>query len=90
VYRSGLPSQHSNAATSGRWREAQESRHQSYAFIPVSMTPWMKYFWAKKKMTMTGVVMMRLGAIMEGSSRDIAVVFGPVTGRHWGTQRPPI
>ena len=28
-----------------------------YPFMPVSVTPWMKYFWAKKKMRMTGVIM---------------------------------
>ena len=25
--------------------------------MPVNVTPWMKYFWAKKKMRMTGVIM---------------------------------
>jgi len=36
----------------------------NHPFIPVRVTPWMKYFWAKKKMTMTGTVMSRLAAMV--------------------------
>src|ERR1017187_3308306 len=42
-------------------------------FIPVSVTPWMKYFWAKKKMRITGVIMSSEPAI------SILVVTPPST-----------
>jgi hypothetical protein len=33
-------------------------------FMPVRVMPWMKYFWAKKKMMITGAVIIRLPAII--------------------------
>ena len=39
-----------------------------HPFIPVSVIPWMKCFWAKKKMTMTGTVISRLAAIVRAGS----------------------
>ena len=35
-----------------------------YPFIPVRVTPWMKYFWAKKKITTTGSVISSEPAII--------------------------
>jgi hypothetical protein len=35
-----------------------------HPFIPVSVIPWKKYFWAKKKITMTGTVIIKLPAMV--------------------------
>jgi hypothetical protein len=42
--------------------DAQSCRY--YPFIPDIVMPWMKYFCAKKKITITGTVIKRLPAII--------------------------
>ena len=36
----------------------------AYCFMPVRVMPWMKYFWAKKKITITGTVISRPPAMV--------------------------
>ncbi len=54
----------SSSYTQAEVSRTRRSERSPYPFIPVSVTPWMKYFWAKKKMIMIGRVIISDPAII--------------------------